>query len=174
MLLVIGAEDRIIAGTDTVISDPFLSSAIPQAISIGNWQTPNVETILSLKPDVIIAYESYKPKNLDQLLSADIPIVHLDCYQLKTLESDARALGNLTGKQEEAEEYISFIGERLEKVSSRLSATDRTEWPRVYFESYSDFTTSGAGSAADNLLNASGGVSIAGDSPMQSIKVNPE
>lgn len=175
LLTVIGAQDRIVGGTDTILTDPSIIPYIPKsAVSLGDWRTPNVETILSLKPDVIIAYDSFKPKNLDQLTSANISIIYLDCYRIPTLPSDARSLGNLTGNQQEAEEYISFLEKNLGIVSERLSGLEQDEWPRVYFESYTDYTTSGIGSAAEELLLLTCGNNIAGDNPLSSIKVNPE
>ena len=67
MVIALGAADKIVGVTDSTLTVPYIMDKIPNATSIGNWQTPNVEQILALHPDAVITYSSYKPKNLDQL-----------------------------------------------------------------------------------------------------------
>lgn len=175
ILILLGAEDRIVGGTDSTLNEPSLKSFMPKtAKNLGGWLTPDLETILTLNPDVIITYQDYKPENLDQLLSTNISVIQLNCYDLQTLYSDVRSLGNLTGKQKEAEEYISFLERTIGLVSERIPSIERGKWPDVYFESYYDYTTSGMGSTNQVLLDYSGGNNIAVDNPPDVLKITPE
>jgi iron complex transport system substrate-binding protein len=174
LLMAIGAEDSIVGISDTVKTHPVLGPRFSQVTSIGNWQTPDVETILSLHPDAVISYASYQPKNIDKITSANITILPIDCYKIDTLVSDARKLGNLTGKESGAEEYVEFVESGETLVRSRLGTPAGVDMPRVYFESYSDYSTLTGGTGADSLVTMAGGENIAGLLPVSSPKVNAE
>jgi iron complex transport system substrate-binding protein len=174
MLIAFGAGDRIVGVTESMLNTSYIIDRIPQARNIGNWQTPNVEQILALHPDVVISYSSYKPKNLDQLTAANITVISLDCYKLATLSSDARTLGTLTGKTNEAEVYARMVEDTIAEVAKRVKKIPADQYPTVYFESYTDYTASANGSGAGEMLIATGGKNIAGDMVPGAAQVSPE
>ncbi|MDD4483460.1 MAG: ABC transporter substrate-binding protein [Methanoregula sp.] len=174
MVIALGAGDRIVGVTDSTLSVPYIMDKIPNATSIGNWQTPNVEQILALHPDAVIAYSSYKPKNLDQLVAANITVISLDCYRLATLPADARAIGALTGRENAAEVYARMVEDTVAEVDTRVKTIPRQDYPSVYFESYTDYTAAASGSGSNEMLVAAGGRNIAGDTMTSSMKVSPE
>jgi iron complex transport system substrate-binding protein len=174
MLIALGAADKIVGVTDSTLSVPYIMDKIPNVTSIGNWQTPNVEQILALHPDAVIAYSSYKPKNLDQLVAANITVISLDCYRLATLPSDARELGKLTGRSNAAEVYARMVEDTVAEVDTRVKTIPRQDYPSVYFESYTDYTAAANGSGSNEMLVAAGGNNIAGDAMTSSMKVSPE
>ncbi|MDD1690548.1 MAG: ABC transporter substrate-binding protein [Methanoregula sp.] len=174
LLLAIGAGDRVVGISDTVKNHPVLGSRFAGKASIGSWQAPDIETILSLHPDAVISYSSYTPKNADRITSAGIPLLLIDCYKIDTLASDARRLGNLTGRDAEAEEYVAFLEQYEAQVQSRTAAHPPARPPRVYIESYSDYSALTGGSGGDLLVTMAGGENIAGLLPVSSPKVNAE
>jgi iron complex transport system substrate-binding protein len=174
MLIAFGAGDRIVGVTESTKNVPYIMNKIPNATDIGNWQTPNVEAILALHPDAIITYSSYKPKNLDQLTAAGITVISLDCYKLATLPSDARTLGALTGKNNEAEVYARMVEDTVAEVSARVGKIPADKYPSVYYEGYTDYTASANGSGAGEMLMESGGKNIARDMVPASTQVSPE
>jgi iron complex transport system substrate-binding protein len=174
MLIAIGAGDRIVGVTDSTQNVTYVMDKLPSVESIGNWQIPNIERILSLHPDVVIAYSSYKPKNLDQLTAVNITVISLDYYKLNQLPSDAREMGKLTGKTVEAEGYAQMVENATDLVAQRVHTIPPEQYPSTYFESYMDYTAASRGSGSDDMLKASGGKNIAGDTPSSSIKVSPE
>ncbi len=174
LLIALGAGDKIVGVTDSTLSVPYIMDKIPNATSIGNWETPNVEQILALHPDAVISYSSFKPKNLDQLIAANITVISLDCYKLATLPSDARALGTLTGTSNAAEVYARMVEDTVAQVNTRVKSIPETDYPSVYFESYTDYTAESNGSGSDEMLIAAGGKNIAGDSLTSYMKVSPE
>jgi len=175
MLIALGAADTIVGITESTKNVSPVMDRIPHAESIGDWQTPNIEQMLALKPDVVISYASSKPKNLDQILAANITIVYLDCYRLPKLAQDARAIGTLTGHEVKAEVYAESVENTTALVMRRVSALSRDQLPDVYFEGYSDFTAAGTGSGSDELLMMAGGKNaIANFSTLTSPKVSAE
>jgi len=174
LLLAIGAQDQVVGISDTVRNHPVLGPKYAGVTSIGSWQTPNIETILSLNPDAVISYSSYTPKNTDAITSAGIPLLLIDCYKIDTLASDTRRLGNLTGREEEAGAYIAFLEEYETLVQSRSAGGNVAGTPRVYIESYSDYSALTSGSGGDLLVAMGGGSNIASQLPVSSPKVNAE
>ena len=161
MMIAIGAQDMIVGVTQSTTNVSYIMDKIPQAENVGDWQVPNVERILSLHPDIVIAYASSKPKNIDQFTAANITVIYLDCYRLPTLAGDARALGILTGKSNEAEVYARMVEDTIAEVTGRVKNIPGDNYPSVYSESYSDYTVSGPGTGANEQLTLAGGKNIA-------------
>lgn len=174
MMIAIGAQDKIIGVTQSTTNVTYIMEKIPQAENVGDWQIPNVEKMLSLHPDAVIAYASSKPKNMDQLEAANITVIYLDCFRLSSLANDARALGTLTGQSNEAEVYARLVEDTIADVTLKVKKIPENEYPAVYSESYTDFTVSGPGSGADEMLTLAGGKNIGADISLQSAKVNTE
>lgn len=163
MLIAIGAKDKIVGVTDGVKSSPLLMAQLPENVSsIGNWQTPNVETVMSLKPDAVICYSyASKPKNIDQLNAANLTIIYLDCYKMSTLSRDAMALGAITGNTKQAEDYAQFLKKYQDMVTDNTSRLSPAQKPSVYWESYTDYSTVGNTSGGDIMISMAGGVNVA-------------
>lgn len=175
MLIALGAADTVVGVVETTKNVSYIMEKIPGAQSIGDWQTPNIERMLALKPDAVISYASSKPKNIDQITAANITIIYLDCYRLPKLAQDARALGTLTGHEQEAESYAQMIENTTALVMRKVATLPRDQLPTVYFEGYSDFTAAGTGSGSDELLTMAGGKNIvAAISTSSSPKVSAE
>jgi iron complex transport system substrate-binding protein len=163
MLIAIGVADKIVGVTETVAKTPLLMAQLPANVSnIGNWQSPDIETMMTLKPDVVICYSgSSKPKNIDQILAANLTLVYLDCYKMNTLSHDARALGTITGNTMQADDYAGFIDKYENMVIDNTSKLSAGQKPSVYWESYSDFSTVGNTSGGDTMVSMTGGLNIA-------------
>jgi iron complex transport system substrate-binding protein len=174
MLIALGAADTVVGVTDSTKNVTYIMDKIPQAQSIGDWQTPNIERMLALRPDAVISYASSKPKNLGQILAANITIVYLDCYRLPKLALDARALGTLTGHETEAKEYVRRVESTTATVMRGVSPVPQNRRPAVYFEGYSEYTAAGTGSGSDELLVMAGGRNLAANLSGSSPKVSAE
>lgn len=92
-----------------------------EATSTGEKTEPNFETILSLKPDVILGSTKFKPEVMEQLnkIATTIPYSHIST----DWESNLRLLGELSGKQDQAEQAISQYKTDLENAKAKLSDT---------------------------------------------------
>jgi iron complex transport system substrate-binding protein len=174
MLIALGASGSIVGVVETTKNVSYILEKIPGAESIGDWQTPNIERMLALKPDAVISYASSKPKNLDQILAANITILYLDCYRLPKLAQDARSVGTLTGHEQQAEQYAALVENTTAIIMNRAGAVPAADRPAVYFEGYSDYTAAGTGSGSDELLIMAGGKNIAGNLSGSSPKVSAE
>jgi iron complex transport system substrate-binding protein len=173
VLIAIGAKDRIVGVSNTVKKNPALGPLLENVTDIGSWDSPNMEQIAMLQPDVVIVYATWKPKNADQFATLNATILPLDCGNMKTVASDIQQLGKLTGREAKAGEFADFIGGNIDLVMKKVDASSYPG-PDVYWEYNSEYSTAGNGSGADYLITAAGGRNIAGDLNTTYPKVNSE
>lgn len=174
VLIAIGAKDKIIGISDTVKNNQLLAPMLSTVPSVGVWDNPSVEKIAELKPDVVITYASWKPKNADQFNAANITFVALDCYRLNTLSADIRAMGTIAGKEQNATAYAQFVDDNIKLVKDRTANLTNESKPHVYWEQNSAFSSAGSGSGGDDLIKAAGGLNIAGNQSGTGPKVSSE
>jgi iron complex transport system substrate-binding protein len=164
VLIALGAKNKIVGIVNTVNSTPLMASLLGNVTSVGVWDNPSIEDIIALKPDVVIAYASWKPKNLDQFAVANITLVQLDCYKMDNLTSDIRKVGVLAGEEDNASAYAGFIEEKMGIVNQRIANVTDSQKPKVYWEqNMTAITSAGKGSGGDTLIRMSGGNNIAGN-----------
>lgn len=89
-----------------------------EAKSIGEKTEPNYETILSLKPDVILGTTKFKPEVVEQLQKI-APLIQVS-HIATNWEANLTLLGELTGKQELAKQEIEQYKADLEAAKATL------------------------------------------------------
>lgn len=98
---------------------PAMFSAITdKAESIGEKTEPNMEKILQLKPDVILASSKFDPAVVEQLskIATTIPYSHVST----NWENNLTLLGELTGKTDQAAKYVAEYKSKLETVKADI------------------------------------------------------
>lgn len=153
LIIALGAGDRVVGVPENSIGDTEIMAALPNAHSVGDWQTLSSETILSLNPDILIAYTNFKPKNIDQIVAQNLTIIYLDCYHVARLPNESRTLGKILGKEAEAEAYAQKIEQYLSLIRNRVSQVpDKLKPVRAYPELYGDYHVMGNGSMGEEIL----------------------
>lgn len=168
----LGAGDKVVGIASTVAEHPELSTLFPDAVNVGQGTLPNIEMISELKPDVIVAYNSLKPKNAHLIENMEIPIIYIDCYRPELMAQDVKSLGILTGKSVEADEYVAYYSYIMASVLERTG--NISDWPIVYCERDSSYTGMGIGSGIDSLLDISGGINVMNASMGERATLSPE
>ncbi|MGN7472383.1 iron-hydroxamate ABC transporter substrate-binding protein [Brevibacillus sp. SAFN-007a] len=89
-----------------------------EAQSIGEKTQPNLETILSLKPDVILGSSKFPPETMEKLnkIKTTFPVSHIST----NWEANLLLLGELTGKQAEAQKVIEDYKKEVEAAKAQL------------------------------------------------------
>lgn len=96
----------------------------------------NVEKILSLDPDLVLAHGSVMgmaEQGLQQLKDADVPVlvVH-DATNFDELYDTIQMIGEATGTKEEAEELVTNMQKEIDEI--KVKAEEVTEKKSVVFE----------------------------------------
>lgn len=154
----LGAADSIVGRSSSTIFPPVLKSRT----DVGNWMAPNVEKIISLKPDIFFGYGLYTDKKVvQQLKSHGIPVVMLDCYFLHSMTDDMTTLGKILGKEKEAADFNAFYLKYYKLAVDRTKSIPESKRPLLYVDYYTDYGTVSKGSASQELLDAIGARNVA-------------
>ena len=141
--------------------------------SIGNTFSPDVERILTLRPDVVLIFPSTRGSGSTQIVekleAADMPVLCFKCNIPTSYVEEIRKLGYIFGKVDEANEFIDFYEGFLNPIEEKVEDIPEGDKPKVYCE-YMPYTTN---PKSDNYpITQAGGKNIFAGMPTG--KVDPE
>ena len=160
MMYALNAGDKLVARTDYC---DYPEEAL-KLESIGTLQTPDIEKIISLEPDVVVVSTHFDEENSKKLSDLGIPVIGLyeekDAYGVFDMIT---TLGDAMNKQQEAEKLVAEMKATFDDVTSKVKDLEK---PSVYYvvgygES-GDFTA-GGDTFIGNMIDLAGGNNIAKD-----------
>lgn len=87
---------------------------------VASWQGVNVERILALKPDLILAWRGGNPQRpLDQLASFGIPIFYSDPVNIDQIADDLDKLAQYSPSPEQAHQAAQQLRQGVSELHSR-------------------------------------------------------
>lgn len=173
-LFAIGAGGQVV-GRDEFSDYPPEASSIP---SIGGgFGDYNIEAIVNLQPDLVIAAEINTAEQVKALEDVGINVFYLsNPTSLEELYSNLLIVAQLTGHETEAASLVDSLKVRVSAVEEKVSEV--AERPRVFYEL--DATdpnapyTATAGTFIDTLIGMAGGENIAQDMEGLYVQVSAE
>lgn len=158
--LVTGVGTSVVEGTNKEFFGELSSRP-----TVGKWSEPDVESIIRLRPDVVIADLRFPNTELleDKLNSSGIVVVRMGFTYPDYFQSEMMTLGYMLNRKSEAEDLIDFVYRYVDLIEGRVASVPADERPRVYpIYSPSDFWKTGSnGSIVDMLCGLAGGRNIA-------------
>jgi iron complex transport system substrate-binding protein len=159
IVFALGAQDRLVGRTD--FCD--YPAAVRTKPSVGGMINPSLETLLALRPDLVVATdEGNREDTIQQIERLRIPIylVHADRIA-ETVDLIAR-VGELTGRQPQVAKLTGQMLGRIEAVRRAVAPFPR---PRVLYVLWPEpLIVPGRASMLTELIDVAGGASItAGD-----------
>ncbi|WP_337878927.1 cobalamin-binding protein [Rheinheimera sp.] len=128
----IGAGDRLVAATEHA-DYPAAAKQLPR---VGNYMQLNVEQILLLKPDLVLAWtDGNPPGDISRLRALGLNLVESNPRQLQDIAAELRLLGQLTGHQAQAEQQASLFEQQLSALKQRYQRQSKV---RVFYELWAD------------------------------------
>ncbi len=148
MLYDIGAGGQIIGTTDFA-DYPEQAKAIPR---IGNYAKLQIERVIELQPDFILAWQSGNPSDdLERLKQLGFNIVYSEPKTFEDIAKEIRLFGKLSGHQKQAEKLSKQF---LTELTSLKKAYQNKESITVFYELWSrPLTTVAKGSWPQQHLN---------------------
>ncbi|AIS51723.1 ABC-type Fe3+-hydroxamate transport system, periplasmic component [Thermoanaerobacter kivui] len=174
MLKAIGVENTVIAVDDYTKEKNGWPDFVKNIPSVGASNTPSIEKIIELKPDLVI--EGFlDPKLKTQLLNCGIPVLKIYGYRTELITSEIETLGKVFKCQTRAHEYANYIEKQWQAIRDRTKGLTEKDKPKVYWESgLGDWKTQSYGSGAHSLIEWAGGINIAADQKLSYPTVTPE
>ncbi|MDK2982201.1 MAG: cobalamin transport system substrate-binding protein [Chloroflexota bacterium] len=160
ILYAIGAGEQVI-GRDSFSDYPEAALALPDVG--GGYAEYDLETILSLEPDLVIAGSINTPELVQSLQDLGLTVYYLsNPSDLDGTLAAIQTLGQLSGHADEAQALIDDLSARIAVVDEAL--VDAAETPSVYYElDASDPAkpyTPGPGTYYSNLIARAGGANV--------------
>lgn len=123
-LYALGVDDRI-AAIDTTASYP--ARALKEKPNVGYMRALSAEGVLALEPDLILAEEGAGPVNVIEVLKqASVPYVTVPrTPTAEGLEDAIRLIGRTVGKEKEADEIASAVGEDIATVEKDVAKVEK-------------------------------------------------
>lgn len=157
-LFAIGAEDALAGVTDFCDYPP----AARRKPSVGGMLAPSLETLIALKPDLVVATTAGNTEEtFTELGRLRIPVYLVDPTRLRDVLDLISRLGALTGHQNAAARLVASLEARIEAVSLRVRGLPR---PRVLYVLWPEpLIVPGRDSVVSELLALAGGDSVTVD-----------
>ena len=154
-LFALGAEAKLIAVTSYCDYPPETKTKE----KIGDTQRPNIERIVALKPDLVIASTASQLEAFVRALeNAGIPVYVSNPRNLEDALRSILAIGDITGAREQGEALTKQLQARIDQVRHRVAGKTT---PSVFVMlGAQPLITIGKGSFMTDLLTRAGGRSI--------------
>lgn len=161
ILFAVGAGGQVV-GRDDFSDYPADARSVA---SIGStYQTLNTETILALKPDLVVAAGINTPEQVKALEDVGLTVYYFsNPTDFPAMYGDLLTMGKLTGHEQEAAALVVSLQKRVEVVEQKVA--NLTEKPSVFYEidAMQDPAkpwTTGPGTFMDTMIGMAGGVNI--------------
>lgn len=160
LVYALGKGDNLVGRTD-YCDYPEEAKAVE---SIGSLMDPNIEKIVELKPDIVIASTHFKDDVAKKLKDLGIKIVVInDSKNIDGAYESINKVGVILNTKDKAEELVNSNKKKIEEVNKKVKDE---EAPKAYyvvgFGKNGDFTATGDTFIAE-MLGLAGGKNIAQD-----------
>jgi iron complex transport system substrate-binding protein len=156
----LGIADRLAAVTDYCNYPP----EAKEKPSIGGFSTPNIEEIVAMEPDLILATGIHEDKVILQLESKGLTVVAVNPMTIDDVIESITLVGKVTGAAEQAADLLDDMQKRIKAVTDKTAGLNDDEKPRVLFVVWHDpLMAAGSATLHDELIRMAGGINIAGD-----------
>ncbi|ATM98225.1 vitamin B12 ABC transporter substrate-binding protein BtuF [Proteus terrae] len=168
-----GMGDNIV-GVSAYSDYPAEAKSIEQ---VANWQGINIERILLLKPDLVIAWQGGNPqRSLDQLKALGIPIIYSDPQSIEEIADDLVTLSNYSHHPDIALKNAQQLRQQYQVLQQQYSSTISNHSKKKVFIQFGMqplFTTSN-NTLQSYIIELCGGENIFANSPVTWPQVSRE
>lgn len=161
MLLSLVKPNQIVGLSGKINQDSDVSNVVIKAKSFPRIEN-NVEEILNLDPDFVIAADWMKKESLSELREMGVPIyVYKTPKNFEEQKKLILELSSLIGEKKTGQRIVDDMEKRLLFVQKNIVRTEEGK-PRIIL--YTPFeTTSGKGTTFDDMVKKIGGINLASE-----------
>ncbi|MGB3921484.1 ABC transporter substrate-binding protein [Methanothrix sp.] len=134
-LAVLSGEERAVGVDSTVVERADLFPRMSQLPAVGSTREPDIERIVSLKPDLLITFTNIpSPDALDDKLPEGIAVLRFDLSRSASLREEMAVLGFLLDEPESTQKYLDWYDRYVGEIEERASLIEDKDRVRVLME----------------------------------------
>lgn len=157
ILFALGLEDKIV-GITNYCNFPEETKNIEK---IGETFPLNLEKIVSLKPDLILAYAG-QLNEIPRLRELGLNTIVIEPLSLKETLKSIQMVATIGGIPEKGNILVENLSQRIDQIKTEVSNLEITKKPKVFIGGiYETIWTPGEGTLFNELISLAGGINIA-------------
>jgi iron complex transport system substrate-binding protein len=155
ILFALGLGDRVV-GVTAYCDYP---SKAQDKEKVGDYYGPDIEKIIALEPDLILATDFHRFDLIPALEQQGYAVFAVAPQTLDDVLESIQTIGNITGKEQEAWELVNEMKSKIEEIEEQTKALEPK--PRVFYMTWHDpMWTVGRNTWIDDLISIAGGLNI--------------
>ncbi|WP_202319434.1 ABC transporter substrate-binding protein [Archaeoglobus neptunius] len=160
ILFAIGAGDRVVGVTDYCNYPPEVIERKKNGslVSIGGYSTINIEKIISLKPDLVVASYGNGLENIETLRRFGINVIAFDPRTIEDVMKDIVLIGIATGNYENATKVVREMAYKIENVTKWVKNKPKVRVAHILW--YDPIYVSGKNTFIDEVFTLANGENV--------------
>jgi len=164
ILFEIGVGDKVVGLTEYDDSPYDFSAWFAEGnmTCVGGFSTPNLETIISLHPDVIFTTD-INSAMLPNMRNLGLNVIVVGPQSIDEIYQTIKLIGKATGAENNANALVNKLTNQINNVVATINNADITQKPTVYCEIWSStagFMTVGSKSWINDVIDKAGGINL--------------
>ena len=141
---------------------------------IGEISPLNFEKIISLNPDLILAYAGFQLKEIPRLRELGLNTIVLEPLTIEDTFKSVKMIANVCGISDKGSLLVDNLTQRINIIKSKVSKIPISARPKIFVGgTYETIYTPGEGTLFNELITLAGGGNIAASLPGW-VKISPE
>jgi iron complex transport system substrate-binding protein len=162
ILFAVGAGNLVV-GVTKYCDYPVEAQQLPQ---IGGFSAKSIsiETIVALKPDLVLANSSGQDSVITALEQAHIKVIAVKAASFEDVYANLQMVGAITGHAAEATAVVDEMKARVAAITEKIAAIPQNQPPTVFWEVFDEpLMTAGPGTFVSQMIVIAGGVNLFAD-----------
>jgi len=160
ILFALGLGDRVVGVTE-FCNHPEAAIAKPK---IGGFSTVDIERIVALEPDLILASSVHEARVIPTLEQFGLTVVALAPKTVDGVLANIILVGKITGRSQEATQLVTSLRKRIKAITDKTDSLPESQRPSVFYVLWHEpLMTVGSEARIHELIVKAGGINIAQD-----------
>jgi iron complex transport system substrate-binding protein len=173
MVFALGAGDRLV-GVTSYCNYPETATRLPKIGGIEDGNI-NLERVLALKPDLVVAIGEGQQTTVDALRRLGLRVEVVSSQTFDDVFGSITRMGGLLGRVAAAKRLTGDLERRIERIRKTIALLPRERRPRVFYEVWDrPLMTATSETLIGRLIELAGGINIFGDLSGRFVQVSPE
>jgi iron complex transport system substrate-binding protein len=158
ILFAVGASSRVVGVTDYCDYPP----EVLNISSIGGFANVNIEAVVNLNPDLVLAAYGNGEQTIDQLRNLNLTVVALNPENTEDIIKNILLVGNITENDDNASLIAANMRQEIKDITDATTDISENQKAKVLYIVWdAPLYAAGDDTYADDLIKKAGGINIA-------------